>query len=1082
MSNSTTNPSHPSPTLNGTAVSMTPPCQTTSLQNTPDCLHPMVHPRSSLPSHLILPDTPISPAFIPSSPPTSSPTAMSEAMAMTKSPNLIRRISHGARRVTQRRSSNSQANRDQSCGPVMLRRRSDSKGTSDIPADMSDLELDHPDEEDEDSSFGPYRSDYGYNSVGLSGFNSPQASVASLPEGPTRSPALEQGMVLVKVTKRKRKPMVFWLDYDSAKVSWQGSRKVKSIYIDDISDIRVGSEATVNREECGVDATMESGWFTIVHTDPDKSKGRTTKTMNLIAPDDLTFKLWTTHLNKVSRERIEIMVAIAEGSKEAIRKLWRSEMERTYNRFDVEEEKIDLATVRKLCRKLEINCADRTLKYRFENADSDGSGFLTFPQFECFVDQFKERKDITRIYHAFKHDKDLEMDMDSFFFFLQRSQGVDVHARRTYWEGVFRKFALRCRPKGSSLQDSSETLPLSMNNAGFQAFLLSDENSVLEGVPKSGSFKLDRPLNEYFINSSHNTYLTGRQIADRSSTEAYIMALQNGCRCIEIDCWDGPDGRPLVTHGRSLTSKVLFADCIAVIARYAFSASPYPLIISLEVHCNPEQQTIMTRIMKDVFGDKLLTKPIEQKSSALPSPEELKGKILIKVKGSHAKEEYPPVLESALSNRERSLSSPISRPIIMDTSTGPNSPLLGSPYNMSPPERAGSFFATPREWASSVGSPVSSAEDSDYLNPPKARKKAKPSKITKVLGELGVYTQGVTFSSFKDAGAKTFNHVFSLSEGTFKKAAGNEQDAIACLEKHNKHHLMRVYPGFYRVSSDNFNPLKPWRHGVQMSALNWQTYDIPMQLNQAMFAAGADRTGYVLKPKELRPPEDAKDILREITGRKIKTQVKFSVEIVSVQQLPRPRNLNHDANLNPYVMFEMYSAEDKGSANAYSQGGIDDWPKDDNVSGIDSPLRRRTHIAEGNGFDPMFNETIAMSVETKNPSLIFVRWTIYNSSEKNRLPHLEDKSVPLATYTAKLSSLREGYRHLRLYDATGTPYMFSSLFVKIKKERPVNLEENPSSPSGQESSRGIFQKLLSRTPSGRKKERGNFSRSNTLDR
>lgn len=58
----------------------------------------------------------------------------------------------------------------------------------------------------------------------------------------------------------------------------------------------------------------------------------------------------------------------------------------------------------------------------------------------------------------------------------------------------------------------------------------------------------------------------------------------------------------------------------------------YPVILSIEDHCSVVQQRNMATHFRKVFGDLLLTKPVDNGAEELPSPHQLRRKILIKVK------------------------------------------------------------------------------------------------------------------------------------------------------------------------------------------------------------------------------------------------------------------------------------------------------------------------------------------------------------------------------------------------------------------------------------------------------------------
>uniref|UniRef100_A0A3B3HRT9 Phosphoinositide phospholipase C n=1 Tax=Oryzias latipes TaxID=8090 RepID=A0A3B3HRT9_ORYLA len=161
-----------------------------------------------------------------------------------------------------------------------------------------------------------------------------------------------------------------------------------------------------------------------------------------------------------------------------------------------------------------------------------------------------------------------------------------------------------------------------MTPDGFNRYMLSKQNYVINPDHARVYQDMTQPLAHYFISSSHNTYLIKDQMTGDSSTEPYIRALNHGCRCVELDCWDGDGGEPVIYHGHTLTSRVPFVEVINTINENAFNASPFPLILSLENHCSVEQQAVMARHLRSILGEKLLQRPLStEKSKCLPSPE-----------------------------------------------------------------------------------------------------------------------------------------------------------------------------------------------------------------------------------------------------------------------------------------------------------------------------------------------------------------------------------------------------------------------------------------------------------------------------
>ncbi|PHH85045.1 hypothetical protein CDD83_990 [Cordyceps sp. RAO-2017] len=964
--------------------------------------------------------------------------------------NLIRRLSSRAsRRIAgsrRRQSSAAPASRDGSVGPCFLRRRSDSNTTA--PPEYVALSTDSESDLDEREDFASIGSLYLDGALRGSSANSTTGSItgsANNMAGPVIPLQLQRGTWLRKISKKNRSKRIRLVyEAETNKLTWDRLRPHKFLHVDEIREIRTGSDIQQYGRDFNIPESERSTWFSILYSMPDKSK---TKFLHLIADDVETCFTWTTFLDALLKHRQEVMTSLMTFNDRAIAQYWQTEMSRQFGdqpRAE-EHEELGIAGVMQVCHNLHIYSSQSTLQANFRLCDARRRERLNFPEFLNFVRLMRQRTDVQRIMRRVAAHPDSGLTLSEFLAFLRDVQGENVDANPAVWEKHFAKFVRKHRPgdaDGGGQGSDADHGATVMSEAAFVGFLASRHNGPLADEPQE--YTLDRPMNEYFISSSHNTYLLGRQVAGQSSVEGYISALARGCRCVEVDCWDGSDGQPQVVHGRTLTTAISFKEVMTTINKYAFVKSSFPLWISLEVHCSPAQQALMVDIIKEAFGTRLVAEPLDPTSDKLPSPTELMERILIKVKKHGGNHDHSAATELTGRRRGSSLSSPLSRPTIPEgggpipPQSLPQSPLLAA---SSQARRLVGKSRVNTITEGEVHELMSSSTSDNESGSEMGSIGRSANKTTKVLGALGVYCAGVKFFGFDTPAAKTFNHIFSFMETSFAKHSRTKESKMA-LDIHNMRFMMRVYPDGMRFASSNFDPLIYWRRGVQMAALNWQTFDLGTQLNHAMFEGGKDESGYVLKPPELRDIQVRPFDSAIAEGKKERSVVSFTIDVVSAQQLMRPANLAASKSMDPYVEVQVLHANDKRDKKEAGSTLVHD---------LDSPLKFQTEVIRENGFNPVFsNGRFRFRVTTKHPELIFVRWSVKLASYGESYNSKDGAAI--ATYTAKLKNLKQGYRTLPLLNHAGDQYLFSTLFCNIKVE-PVQTRLFDAPPSTQDVSK-----------------------------
>ncbi|KAG0201636.1 Phospholipase C [Mortierella sp. GBA30] len=630
---------------------------------------------------------------------------------------------------------------------------------------------------------------------------------------------LEQGTQMLKISAKKQHSRLFKLDLEQGRILWD-SRKFGRINVEQIKELRKGKAARMYREQLRVKPEHEERWLTIIYSAMGKYKA-----LHLVAPTKDTYHDWIMAVERmwsVKREVVEGLPQLQRKTNQWLKEHWMDADKNMDSKLGYEE-------LVRLCHRLNINFSRKEIRHRFDQADEKKQGFLDFADFTHFVKLLKERKEINNLFSTLAKEDSMSMALDEFTRFMidiQKCHYEEEHIKEIY---------------GKHRDKTADKFTVD----SLTSFLLSTDNSVVSPVHAQVHQDMSQTLSNYYISSSHNTYLLGHQLTGISSIEGYIRALQSGCRCVELDCWDGSDGQPVIYHGRTLTSKILFRDVIEAISTYAFVNSPYPLILSLEIHCDLEQQKIMANIMRTKLGSWLVVAPLDSQRVVLPSPDDLKFKILVKSKV------LPPDVEEYLTDTE------------------------------SESERE-------------------SESDSDGVKQPKTKTKSKKVSIARALSDITIYCQSRHFPGFNHDACSP-HKIISFSERvSLRHCKQSPQEYINM----NKSHLTRVYPAGFRINSTNYDPHHHWAAGVQIVALNYQSHDRGMQMNSAMFTMNG-HCGYVLKPEPLRLGEGEICNHNKAPSFTKSHPVDITIEVISAQQLPRPNDAGSGEVVDPTCEVEL---------------------------------------------------------------------------------------------------------------------------------------------------------------------------------
>ncbi|CAF1344581.1 unnamed protein product, partial [Adineta ricciae] len=665
---------------------------------------------------------------------------------------------------------------------------------------------------------------------------------------------MQEGSDLLKIRSYARQfRRLYKINDTLTAISWYPSAKKPSkanITIDSIKEVRLGKTTERLREHA--QQYENESVFSIIYTNETNEY----VSVDLVASNADEANIWVTGLSCLITSHGSPLTSADLEDRQQMRDRWLRDafaigLSSSNNLEHMNSNEYQMLTGKNLIDEDETirllsdyGISEEKLKVRLQEIqakkpEGDRGYFST----EELVDVFKKLSTRPEIYHLlvrYSRNQDFLSTQD-LTLFLEAEQGMSKITRE------------KCTQIIQEFEPSVEARLLGhLGIDGFTNYLLSSECDIFNPSQRSITQDMDHPLSYYFIASSYNTFLLADQLKGPSSVDGIIHALMRGCRCLDLHCFDGSDGQPLI-HNGTLTSRISLAEALECINNYAFETSNYPLILCMELHCCINQQERVAQLLIETFGEKLFVSgSLSSNDANLPSPNALRGRIIIKSKK----------LSSSVSNEIN------------------------------------------REYGEIT-------DDDDCYEDHRRRSKKelnhckKYRKLSRIFSDLVCLLRSAPFEDFPTAfSEQQVGQVCTFSENAgFRLATTDAEEFIT----YNKRFISRVTPGTWRVDSSNLNPQDFWNVGCQMVAMNYQTAGKFMDVYIGRFLTNGG-CGYVLKPSYLRPNSNtiASNTLTNNLYSSNTPQI-LHIKVISAFHLPRPEQAELKANsVDPYVVVQIF--------------------------------------------------------------------------------------------------------------------------------------------------------------------------------